>query len=483
VNKHWRLLLAGAALLATALRAFRLDGQSMWFDEAARLLIARLDPAAILSNAGGDTLPPLYHLAAHAWGTLGQADFWLRLPSLFAGVTLVAAVFSLGRQLGGRRAGLVAAFFTAVAPYQIFHAQQANLYALLVLFAALQMLFFWLGYRRGRFADWLGFILFAAAGFFTHYFAALVTLTAHIYFVLNPRRWPEIWPSLALADGLLLLICLPQLTTFWHDLEGVSAGFWIPRPGPLAPLTTIYLFLASYSLPAAIAPLALFAVFLFLAMGALDLLATARRRPESRPPLLYLLLLTLLPIALVWIISQWVPLFLDRTLIIVTPALFVLAARMVTAARPRSPAPYLAGVTVVIGLVAVVHYYGNPQFWKPDYRQAAAFLASRQAAGEAVVHTSNGSYIPFLFYQALPDHYLLTGDPAPHHPPRLHLVAGGAEIDAPGLGGYERLWLVVALEHSIDWQRAQAEAVAGRYRELERHSIGGIEIVYYERGQ
>jgi hypothetical protein len=39
---------------------------------------------------------------------------------------------------------------------------------------------------------------------------------------------------------------------------------------------------------------------------------------------------------------------------------------------------------------------------------------------------------------------------------------------------------VVALEHSVEWQTAQAAKVAREYNLLEKHDVGGIEILLYD---
>ena len=137
-----RYVMVAIMLLASALRFFQLDAQSMWFDEAARLLIAQTDVASIVRETGGDTLPPLHHLILHFWGLAGDQDFWLRLPAVAFGLLLVAVVFTLGKCLFGTKTGLISAFIMAVMPYQVYQSQQANIYSLLVLLAALQILFF-----------------------------------------------------------------------------------------------------------------------------------------------------------------------------------------------------------------------------------------------------------------------------------------------------------------------------------------------------
>ena len=65
----------------------------------------------------------------------------LRSLSALAGVATIPVAFLLGRELRGRRAGLIAAALVAVNPMLIWYSQEARAYALLVLFCALSLLY------------------------------------------------------------------------------------------------------------------------------------------------------------------------------------------------------------------------------------------------------------------------------------------------------------------------------------------------------
>jgi mannosyltransferase len=471
-------------LLAAALRLLRLDGQSMWFDEAARLLVAQSSVSSIVRETGGDTLPPLYHLLIHFWGQLGWQDFYVRFPSAIAGILLVAVVAALGRAQFGRRTGLAAALTVALMPYQVFHDQQANLYAWLALLAGLQVLFFWRAVAGDRRLWWAAFVLSAAAGVYFHYFAALVILVLHIWLLLERQlaggrthSWQ--WSSLLEADGFLILLTLPVLAYFWRGAGQVSANFWLTRPNLAAPLATLYTFTLSYSLSGLWAGLAFVLTLALLAVSLLELAYAYRQNPGQRPALLLLVLLAFLPILLIFLVSQLLPVYLDRTLIICTPAFALLLGRALAGTRWRSPAPYLAAALLALMLFSLYGYYFLDRYRKPDYRTAAAFVSQRQEQNEPIIHSGNGSYLPFLFYLGPEEDLLLAGDPAPHHPPKLYETAGGRAIDWQDLAGWRTAWLVVAFDHSIEYQEGVVREFDQRYSLLEDRVIDGIVLRRY----
>ena len=480
-----RFALVAVLLLAAGLRIFSLDAQSMWFDEAARLLVAQGDVVSIIRETGGDTLPPLYHLTIHFWGLAGQQDFWLRLPSVFAGLLLVAAVAALGRAMFGNRTGLIAAFIVAVMPYQVFHAQQANLYALLALLATLQILFFWRAMGDGRRRWWAAYVLSAAAGMYVHYFAALVTLVLHIWLLLagqmeSGRRYRRRWSKLLAADAFIIILALPLVAYFLRGLGQVGSNFWLARPSVVAPLSTLYLFTLSYSLPGLFGVIGFVLTLVLIALVLLELVYGYRQNPGQRPALLLLVSLAFLPILLIFVVSMVTPVYLDRTLIITTPAYALLLGRGLATTRRRSPVPYLAGGILALMILSLYGYYFDDRHSKPDYRAAAAYIDEHMEPGELVLHSGNGAYVPFLHYRGPENHFILEGDPAPHHPPELHEVAGGRAVSREELAGWPTVWLVVAFDHSIPYQESVVIAFNEQYELLDQATIDGIVIRRYD---
>jgi hypothetical protein len=118
---------------------------------------------------------------------------------------------------------------------------------------------------------------------------------------------------------------------------------------------------------------------------------------------------------------------------------------------------------------------------KPPYRHAMRVVAKNRADGDAVLHTSDGSFLPALCYVDLPNHALLDGDPDPRKPRAVYEGLGGEVWTAQQAGtAGRRLWLVVALEHSLEWQQDQVDYFATRYSAIEQYSVDGIEIHLYD---
>jgi len=130
-----------AALTLAALAVRLLAMRGLWVDEAISVHQARMPLMAMLRDLRDtDVHPPLHHLLL--WITVrvvGTGEIAVRIPSLIAGALLVPAVHGLARELYGKRTAVLAATLTIVAPFAVWYSQEARMYSLFMLFAALSL--------------------------------------------------------------------------------------------------------------------------------------------------------------------------------------------------------------------------------------------------------------------------------------------------------------------------------------------------------
>jgi 4-amino-4-deoxy-L-arabinose transferase-like glycosyltransferase len=126
-------------LLAFWLRLHHLGADSLWIDEIASVGFARLPWAALFGPiAALEPTPPTYYAILKAWMVLVPVrEFTLRLPSAIASAAAVPLVFLFARRAFGWQAGLLAGLLLALAPMHVALAQNARVYAFVLLaFAA-----------------------------------------------------------------------------------------------------------------------------------------------------------------------------------------------------------------------------------------------------------------------------------------------------------------------------------------------------------
>lgn len=117
MHRRRALWLLGLILLtAFALRLCRLDFQDIWWDEARNIDVARRALSAIATSPELDIHPPLYYYLLHGWMWLvGESPFAVRLLSTAFGLLTLPVLYQLGRVMGGRLAGMLAAVVAALA--------------------------------------------------------------------------------------------------------------------------------------------------------------------------------------------------------------------------------------------------------------------------------------------------------------------------------------------------------------------------------
>ena len=118
-------------LLAFLLHLYRLDHQSLWYDEGFSVYLARMSLGEITARTASDIHPPLYYYLLHLWlGPFGDSEFVLRFFSLLFGLLTVPLIYALGRRLLGTASGLLAASLLAVSPLYLWYSQEARMYTL-----------------------------------------------------------------------------------------------------------------------------------------------------------------------------------------------------------------------------------------------------------------------------------------------------------------------------------------------------------------
>src|SRR4051794_21167316 len=271
-------LLAGITLAGALLRFLTLDAQSYWLDEAATVNLMHKGFGDMLAGvSGGESTPPLYYILAWAWAKLfGTGEVGLRSLSALFGTATIPLAFALGRQVAGRRTGLIAAALCAFNPLLVWYSQEARSYALMVLLTGLTLLALIrvLEQPAGRrLAVWA---LVAIAALATHYYAGFLVGAEAIWLLLRT----EARGRAAIAVGVVALAAAALLPLALHQRSTGAAAF-ISQSSIARRLAQIpKQFVLGYAGPAQVVAIILAA--LVLAYALFRLVATAPGRERAR---------------------------------------------------------------------------------------------------------------------------------------------------------------------------------------------------------
>jgi 4-amino-4-deoxy-L-arabinose transferase-like glycosyltransferase len=418
-------------LLAFALRAWRIDFQSLWSDEAISVNRANLPVAAMLEQMPVEHVPG-YFVALRSWIWLtGEADYGLRAFSLLPAVLAVALIYRLGAETASpTRArfalGAAAALLAAVNPFFIWYAQEVRMYAWLLAASLASTLALWrILTAQKRSARWWAAALYAlstAACVYLHFFGALVPIAQTLYvagFVLAGlvagRRGREVWNGpLAWAAGsagalLLFAPWLPRVGEIfgfsgWREAGTVSELPWHYLQSYLgAPLLPEFV---AVGLPWVVLALAALGAIWWLrmhaagallqltmlAIPALGVLALAVRNPDYHERYTIFLAAPLLLLAAAGLVAL-VPAAWERA---------GAASERTSLARTRPlaslPAAALLLALVVASLAATWRQATDITFHKPDYRSAVARIVAGEKPGDVILVDGPDPSLVFAHY-------------------------------------------------------------------------------------
>ncbi len=446
-DTRWRISTGVALLLlAFALRMWNIGGPSLWLDEA--MMLARAHTSwwtAVAGRVSTDLAPPVFPVLLHVWSGLGVQDALVRFPSVVFGVLAVTVMLRLPRpsppfplshlgERGGKTRsilpplplwkrggktrsilpllplwergpggeGPLAALILALAPTQVYHAQQANVYALVALLSALIFVTAQYAARGGRRA-WLALAALAAVGAYTYYglaflFAGMVGWLGIVYLrqylkLLTPRMHPKL-PVIGVGLAVVGAAILPLVpVALERSAEGAIA--WTGSYAVLNDWVGLRIFAVGLVAEGIVGPLFPYAqVPTWLAVTLTVLFALGVwRRPT------WFVWGWLVPLGLAYVASGYgVYPFSQRHLLFVAPVTYALLAAGLLALQPttwRWPTIATLALVLVVGWPALrldVPWHANlPQeelkpvleSIAPDYRPTDAVYVTYGATAAA----------------------------------------------------------------------------------------------------
>lgn len=530
-------MLAAITTTGGLLRVYQINRNGFWLDEAFSVWMATHPVPALFDwLVRIDQHPPLYYTFLHFWLQAGDDAAYVRALSALLSTLTIPVLFLIAGRIAGLRAGLIAALILALSPFHVRFAQEARMYALLMLNASLatlalvylltdhraatlpigsQLLGVVRAYRRPsrshplRLRDvstdlaWLAYMTFTAATVLTHntavFFPAAANLFVLGFIAYNRRSRSGSQPAVDLTEctgiasarefappalrnwlwaqvGAFLFWCPWALPSIVQSI-GVYHQFWISAPTLSTVIDAMRALLNDFT-PQALDGLGI----VWLGLGLLLILGAVYLR-RRLPVLAFLLVLLLTPLLGELLVSLRRPIFYDRTLIWTTIPLYLLLTFGLLQLRSR--VLIYSGLVLVcaVNLVSLQNYYQN--FTKEQWREAAASVASQVRDGDMLLFNATWVQIPFDYYfrrfdRAITEH----GVPVDLFD-RGVLEPKMAESDLPRLQSLvrsqQRVWLVYSHDWYTDPQGIVPAALENEFDLVTTETFNGLQVLLYER--
>lgn len=438
------LPLIAILLLGLVLRLYRLDALPLRGDEgfSAQNWAGQSFLTTLQTTATIEPHPPLTYAVFRVWGVLfgtqhegilrllpvlGKMGFApdpgslimhegiLRLLPVLGNLIGIAGLYALGRRLHSHTAGLLAAFFWAINPYQIWHAQDFRNYAL---WSTTSVVALWLAVRvmqRRRSLDWAlyGISMFLSAMIF--YFDLLAMGAVGLFVLIVYRReWGFVVRWLVL-NGAIALIVIATFLVLQGSLVG--SGAYAGTTAYADPLKLITVFLPTIAfgdtMPEALLA-ALGVGFALLFLVGLWFIAQKWGRPAdvlhqnglNRPfsPLetsIFLACVGIVPLVALCLAAIKFGIFTPRYVMLSAPAYSLTGAIVIAKTRLRTHPRYdsifqlqFLGVSlffgwVVLNIFTLNLYYHDATYAKTrDWRALSVYLAQNVTVDDVVIQTA-----------------------------------------------------------------------------------------------
>lgn len=460
-RSHRLVALAGVTLAGAVGRLHRLGSESLWLDELITLeFVLAYGPLELVTVVPSQQPHlPAYYVLLDLWvSAFGAAPATLRLLSALFGVAAIPLGYLVGRRLFDPATGLWAAAFLAASRFLVAHSQNARMYAMLV---AAALCSYYLFLRLDSVRERVGYLAATALTALTHPFGWLVPVAQGVpvtdaWLRAGRDRRPLLvgW-GVAFGGVVAVVVALP------NDIPGIAGRSLLSVP------LTVGRFFVGGSWTAGLV--------VALPLTALVAAGTLRAARDDRTTGLLLVAWLAVPLAVVVAVSALAtPVFRQRFVLAAAPAAMLLAARGVTALRPRLVGRGLGVVVLAVMLVAVGGYHATDQ--REQWAEAVGTVEA-EAGGDAVVLVADAIATRNYGYYADRDLPVVgvvgarSGTGRPATPPAAIREA---------VAGHPEVWVVFT--HISDEERRVVRGVLDEeYQAVDRESFVAIDVVRFVR--
>lgn len=309
-------------ILNLVLKGLFLGSNSLGGDEPFSVYHSQQSLSNLLAIFQNENNPPLHFILLHYWiKFFGISEISVRIPSLIFSALTALFVYRIGLRFFNLRVAIYASILFLFSTYQVTFAHEARAYALMGLLTAASMYYYMEIVISKNRSNWnmCWFLLANTLLIYTHFFGFFVLFLQFFFILFQRNLLKEFYRFLILFVGVMLVTYSPYLWTilgrFTHSTQG---GTWLTPPSGIS---EFYEMLRAFSN----APVTAVFTIAALVIG-LILLILKRKQNPNRLATRLVVCWFYIPFVFMFVISFWIPMFLDRYLMFIAIGFCVLVA-------------------------------------------------------------------------------------------------------------------------------------------------------------
>jgi uncharacterized membrane protein len=372
-------------------------------DEPFSVYSAQFSVSRIISELSQGNNPPLYELFLHYWiKFFGISEFAVRLPSVIFSSITVYFIYKICQKFFSTKAAILAAVLFTFSNYEMYFAHEARVYSLFMLLTVISMFLYLSLLKANQSRGYaVALVIVNILLLYSHFFSWFVIFVQIVLAAVVNWKSRERLIRFAKYYGVILIFYIPYFGVLWERFFDSSGGTWVAPVEDLRPLHTFWgiltndthigylitLFIGwlvlqkyiSESFKNNVVKLVLVALStFFLLMSSSIRIPFFQFENDFSSPFItaaFLLFFTALfiycvfnqrhtmngkvllmwlvfPILLMYIASFSIPMFVDRYLIYVTPAFYIVMAIAVSKLSPK----YFMSISLLLAATMIFSF-------------------------------------------------------------------------------------------------------------------------------
>ncbi len=392
-------------IIATVLRFYHIDFQSIWMDEIHTINEASPNKSfsevydALMTS---EPHPPLFFFLIHIlFKIFGYTTFVARSFVAIIGVAGVFSIYLLGKEIFSKKVGLISSLLLAVNYFHLYYSQDARMYGLLFLMTTLSFYYLVKFIKKPTLKTAVINGIFSALMIYCHFFGLFAYFAQYLillYFVVIPFEIDrkKFLLYCFISGVVAFILYLPTYNLFIKTTEMTS--IWIKMP-------TLDVFTQFFKDFFGESEIVVFFVSVLIILFLIQLSKAKNSDNFKINPNNDKLVFTFF-VFFVWILTTMalplirtytsLPMLINRYFINILPAVLIMIAIGLYSIKNKIVSYGFLLIIIVfsfIDIVVVKKYYTVPN--KAQFREATNFIKINNVNKEPVV-TSLGWYLPFF---------------------------------------------------------------------------------------
>jgi len=368
---------------------------SIRLDEAQSIWQVSHSISEILDIVGRDVHVPLYHIILHFWqGIFDNSIISARYLSLLLSIISIPFVYILASKIYTPQIALMTTILFILSPFINWYANEARMYSLLLLLAVLNSIFFIDILKQDKNKSWIGFVLTAILGIYTHYFYWLFLLSNALFYITNYRKFQKNLLSKFIISSVIIIISI--LPWIYYVISLGAAANTKPR---LQSPTSIDFFNIFSQYIFGFQPDIINSIVLASWPVVVIIIFTSLQRKLHYSVFnTFVIFQILIPVGLAFILSYLRPIFLSRYLIITSLFLYLYIVYIINTYFKKQFKLLYIGVIFIIGLSLLLQIFNPNTPVKENFEDISLYLRFKATARDVIVLSAPFIIYPFEYY-------------------------------------------------------------------------------------